>query len=266
MASYAIDGGLPGKQRLDLLARVCEPGTNALLDRVGVSPGARCLDLGCGGGHVTRELARRAGPDGHVVGIDRDRDVLELAVADSAGIANAEFRAGDATQLSESGYDVVYARFLLSHLPEPARVVAAVKAALRPGGVAVLEDVGFDGYICHPRSPAHDRWLATYRETVRRRGGDAGLGPALPVLLHEAGFERVGVAVSQECGLAGDVKLIPAITLERIAGAAVAEGVATADEIAAIAADLYAYAAQPGTVMGMPQVVQAWGVVSAGAR
>jgi SAM-dependent methyltransferase len=257
--AYAIEGGLPGKQRLDLLARVCEPGTATLLDRVGVPRGGRCLDLGCGGGHVARELARRVGPDGRVVGVDLDQEVLELAAGDAAELANVEFRAGDATQLGDSGYDLVYARFLLSHLRDPGAVVAAVRAALVPGGVAVVEDVLFDGYVCHPPSPAHDRWIETYRETVRRRGGDASLGVALPVLLHEAGFERVGVAVSQELAIEGEVKLIPAITLERIGGAAVAEGVATADEIAAIAADLYAFAKQPGTVMGMPQVVQAWG-------
>jgi SAM-dependent methyltransferase len=262
--TYAIDGGLAGKRRLDLLARVCEPGTGALLDRVGVPKGARCLDVGCGGGHVSRELALRAGPEGRVLGVDVDGDVLELAAADAAaaGLGNIEFRQGDATQLRESGFDLAYARFLLSHLPDPARVVAALGAALKPGGAGILEDVGFDGYICFPRNDAHDRWLATYRETVRRRGGDAALGPALPVLLHEAGFEQIGVAVSQELGLEGDVKLIPAVTLERIAGAAVAEGVATADEVAATAAELRAYAAEPATVMGMPPVFQAWGRVS----
>ena len=67
------------------------------------------------------------------------------------------------------------------------------------------------------------------------------------------------MAVSQPCGLTGDVKLIPAVTLERIAQAVIAEGVATADEVARTAAELYAYAADPGTLMGMPPVLQAWG-------
>jgi len=114
---YAIAGGLAGKERLDVLQRVHGPFTSALLDRVGISRGARCLDAGCGGGHVSRELAARVGETGAVVGIDLDEVVLDLARSDAlaAGITNVEFRAGDATDLDVSDFDVVFARFLLSH-------------------------------------------------------------------------------------------------------------------------------------------------------
>jgi SAM-dependent methyltransferase len=260
-ATYTIDGGLPGKQRLDVLARVCEPGSKALLDRVGISVGARCLDLGCGGGHVSRDLAHRVGLLGSVVAIDSDPDILELARADAQGdgLANIEFRCSDATQLDEAAYDIAYARFLLSHVDHPAAVLSGIAAALKPGGRAVLEDVDFSGYLCHPRCDAHDRWVAWYRETVRRRGGNADLGPGLPGLLQQAGFERISVTVSQACGVAGEAKLIPALTLERIANAVVSEGVAPADDVASTFAELYDYAADPTTVMGMPRVIQAWG-------
>lgn len=60
-ATYMIDGDATGKARLDVLSAVCAPGTNALLDRVGVPKAAHCLDVGCGGGHISRELARRVG-------------------------------------------------------------------------------------------------------------------------------------------------------------------------------------------------------------
>ena len=139
-ARYTIEGGQAGKRRLDVLARVHGPGTAALLDRVGVAEGARCLDLGCGGGHVTRELARRAGRHGSVLGIDQDASVIELARADTAasGLANIEFRRGDASQLEGSRYDVAYARFLLSHVGDPVAVVSTVATALevrrRDGG------------------------------------------------------------------------------------------------------------------------------------
>jgi hypothetical protein len=83
-------------------------------------------------------------------------------------------------------------------------------ASLSPGGVAIVEDVDFTGYFCRPPSHAHGRWVHLYRETVRRRGGDADLGPKPPALLQQAGFERVGVSISQECGLEGEVKLIRA--------------------------------------------------------
>jgi SAM-dependent methyltransferase len=260
-ATYTIDGGLSGKQRLDVLARVCEPGSKALLDRVGIRVGARCLDLGCGGGHVSRELAHRVGLLGSVVAIDNDPDVIELARADaqSEGLANIEFRCSDANQLDEAAYDIAYVRFLLSHVDHPAGLLRGIASALKPGGRAVLEDVDFSGYFCHPRCDAHDRWVAWYRETVGRRGGNADLGPYLPGLLLSAGFANVGVTVSQACGVSGEPKLMPPLTLERITDAVVSEELASADEVAQTVAELYAYAADPTTVMGMPRVVQAWG-------
>jgi SAM-dependent methyltransferase len=260
-ATYTIDGGAAGKARLDVLSAVCAPGTDALLDRIGIRGGARCLDVGCGGGHVTRELALRVGEDGFVTGIDLDETVLELARVDTdtAGITNVEFLRGEASELPAASYDVVYARCLLSHVESPAGVVDAIAAALVPGGVAIVEDIDFRGYFCEPPLPAHDRYVDLYRETVRRRGGNADLGPALPGLLAGAGLEQIAVSVSQACAVTGESKLIPPLTLERIADAVVAEGVATLEEVTGAVRDLYAHAEDPATVMGMPRLVQAWG-------
>ena len=72
MERYVLRGGRWGYERLQLLARVRRADTAELLRRAGLRPGLRCLDLGCGGGEVTFELARLAGPSGSVVGIDLD--------------------------------------------------------------------------------------------------------------------------------------------------------------------------------------------------
>ena len=99
-----------------MLQRVHGPFTSALLDSAGIKQGARCLDAGCGGGHVSRDLAARVGKTGSVVGSDLDEVVLELARSDvaGAGITNVEFRTGDATDLDVSGFDVLVARFFFS--------------------------------------------------------------------------------------------------------------------------------------------------------
>jgi len=130
---YAFAGGLAGKERLDVLHRVHGSFTCALLDSVGIKRGARCLDAGCGGGHVSRELAARVGETGTVVGIDLDEVALDLARSDAlaAGITNVEFRASDATDLDVSGFDVVFARFLLSHVGDAATVVKALVQAIK---------------------------------------------------------------------------------------------------------------------------------------
>ena len=75
---YVISGGREGYDRLQVLARSRWPDTEDLFERIGVAPGMRCIDLGCGGGEVTFELARLVGPTGHVTGADMD-DVKDRA-------------------------------------------------------------------------------------------------------------------------------------------------------------------------------------------
>src|SRR4051794_13737916 len=79
---YAIRGGMEGKKRLDLLAHVLLPTTTELLNRVGLVGGMKCLDVGCGGGHVTILMARIVGPEGRVIGTDTDAEILGLARED----------------------------------------------------------------------------------------------------------------------------------------------------------------------------------------
>ena len=78
-SAYVLRGGEQGAERLRLLARVKWPTTKALLRRVKLQRGMRCLDAGCGIGAVTLQLARRVGPTGQVVGIDVDDRCLALA-------------------------------------------------------------------------------------------------------------------------------------------------------------------------------------------
>src|SRR5215213_1066923 len=91
---YVIRGGIAGRERLRILARTLHAGTSALFDRLGVGAGLQCLDVGCGGGDVTLELERRAGPRGRVLGVDIDVAKLDLARQEAAeqGITNVEFR------------------------------------------------------------------------------------------------------------------------------------------------------------------------------
>ena len=133
---YAIRGGIEGKKRLDLLARVMLPTTMQLLDRVGLIRGMKCLDVGCGGGHVTISMARIVGPEGRVIGTDTDAEILALARedAEAAKITNVEFQQQDACAcLWHDEFNVAYARFLLSHLSEPENCLAAMVRGVRAG-------------------------------------------------------------------------------------------------------------------------------------
>lgn len=78
-SQYIIRGGIEGRERLRILARVMESTTLNLLDRIGIIEGMTCLDIGCGGGDVTRQLARRVGSTGKAIGTDIDQTTLSLA-------------------------------------------------------------------------------------------------------------------------------------------------------------------------------------------
>ena len=261
---YIIRGGAGGRERLRILARVMYASTASLFDRLSISGGQLCLDAGCGGGDVTLELARRVGPGGKAIGFDMDEAKLDIArrEADALGIRNVEFRYFDIRSTDTdigSVFDVVYARFLLTHIDDPSRAVAAFCKHLRPGGLVIVEDVDFDGYFTYPDSAAFQRYKDLYCRLARKRGGDPNIGPRLPFLLTDAGLDDVTMNIVQPAGTAGEVKLLNPITLENIADAIIEEGLASRQDIDRLIEDLTRFAENPRTVAGVPRVVQAWG-------
>jgi len=176
-AHYVIRGGVEGRERLRILARVMHPSSMSLLDRVDVCPGLACLDFGCGGGDATLEIARRVAPQGKAVGVDIDAVKLEMArnEAREQGVGNVEFRVSDIRQGSAAPeFDVAYSRFLLTHLSDPAGAVRALYAHLRPGGRIALEDIDFSGHFTYPESPAFRRYHELYCATVSTPTSDRG--------------------------------------------------------------------------------------------
>jgi ubiquinone/menaquinone biosynthesis C-methylase UbiE len=263
MTSYAIRGGEEGTRRLDLLARVAGPTTEAFLDAAGIGPGMSCLDVGCGAGHVTRVLAARVGPTGRVVGLELDEVKLERARAEarSAGLSNLEFRKADVTRWSEpDAYDVVYGRFIVSHLADRSGFVARVCRMLRPSGTLLLEDIDFTGCFCHPSNSAYDRYCDLYVRVIDRRGGDANVGPTLPELCAAAGLEDLTVQVVQPayCGSCEE-KAISLSTMINIADAVLAEGLATEAEVRDVVAELTAFTDDPASIVGCPRIFQVRG-------
>jgi ubiquinone/menaquinone biosynthesis C-methylase UbiE len=262
MQRYVIRGGAEGLARLDTLARVLWPTTQHLLQRAGIVRGMRCLDLGCGGGHVSLEMARLVGAEGRVLGIDMDTTKLELARqrAKQHGL-RVTFERANVHELSvEAHYDVVYARFLLTHLPEPADVVQCMLRALRPGGVMIVEDIQISASFAYPASAALARHVEWYEAAVERRGGDPNIGPKLPSLLRAAGIEHVQLSVVQPSFLQGEGKTIHQLTMENIAATVIGEGLATQEEVEHVTSELALLADDPDSLVALPRIFQVWGL------
>ena len=111
------------------------------LDRLGLGPGWRCVDVGAGGGDVSVALAEVVGYAGRVYAVDADplaRDeVARAASAHSQVLAITQ--AGEDLVLPEL-VDLAFCRFLLLHVAEPAAVVERMAAAVRPGGWVVAQE------------------------------------------------------------------------------------------------------------------------------
>jgi len=262
MKRYVIRGGRDGKARLGVLTRVLQPSTGRLLDEIGLADRMSCLDLGCGAGEVTVEMARRVGAQGAVGGVDEDDAILQLARRDAkdAGLNHVSYQQAEAANLQlEPVFDLVYARFLLTHVGDGARVLdSMIRSARRPGIVAV-EDIEFSGHVCYPDSRSFARYVELYREVVRRRGGDADIGPRLPTLFLAAGVEELRVRIVQPVALEGEAKSMAVLTLEGISGAVVAEGLASSAELSELLAELSEFADDPRTLMSLPRIFQVWG-------
>jgi len=259
---YVLRGGRAGAERLRLLNRVKWPTTEPLLEAAGLRAGMSCLDVGCGGGDVTLKMAALVGTEGHVVGVDRDQSVLQLARQESEeqGLP-VTFRRLEAEELAEeSAYDLVFARYLLSHLPRPQRAVEAMVRAARPGGRLVLEDVFFPGHICYPSNAAFDRFVELYQAVAREKeGGDAAIGVRLLGMALEAGLVDVRVGLVVPTFREGEGKWVTRVTMEHIRGAVVGAGLASDSEVDQVVSELGRFADDDRTLMSIAPTFQVWG-------
>ena len=188
------------------------------------------------------------------------RDAIKVASAAVDAPVNVDLRVEelDHTVRTEDRYDVVYARFVLSHLADAARWVDALAQLVDPGGALVLEDVRIDGSFCAPTSEALDRSKAIYCATVRANGGDPNVGPHLPRFLAAAGLCDVHVTVAQPAAMTGATKRIWPLTMERHPGGGDGRRCIDAAAIDAVITDLIEFTERADSVIATPQVIQTW--------
>jgi 2-polyprenyl-3-methyl-5-hydroxy-6-metoxy-1,4-benzoquinol methylase len=221
--------------------------------------GLDLLDVGCGPGTLTVDLARHVAP-GRAVGVDVSAEVVDEARRHAATSgAPVEFAAGDFRALELGTFDVVHAHQVLQHLREPVEALAAMAGLVRPGGVVAVRDADYPAMTWTPADPLLDRWLEVYMAVTRENGADAAAGRHLLGWARAAGLGAGGrgevayttstwtYATPEDRAWWGDLW---AERTERstLAEQAVAYGVASADELAAIAAAWRRWAGEPDAV------------------
>ena len=155
-----------------------------------LEPGFRLLDIGCGPGTISIDLATRVR---EVVGIDASAQVLRgaRAAATAAGATNVSFVVGDAYALPfpDDSFDVVHAHQVLQHLTNPVAALREMRRVARPGGVVAVRDADFSAMTWYPPQPGLDRWLSLYHQLTRANAADADAGRKLASWVSEAGFD-----------------------------------------------------------------------------
>ena len=162
--------------------------------------GQRVLDVGCGPGTITLDLARAVAP-GPVVGIDAAPDAIDAAIAarDEAGLSDAvTLSVGDVYALDapDDAFDVVHAHQVLQHLTDPVAALREMRRVVAPGGLVAVRESDYGAFVWAPDDPVLDRWLALYHQVTRTNRADADAGRHLPGWFHAAGFPDVEVGSS----------------------------------------------------------------------
>ncbi|AGL15341.1 class I SAM-dependent methyltransferase [Actinoplanes sp. N902-109] len=167
-----------------------------------LTSGASLLDVGCGPGTITADLATHITP-GRVTALERTAEALDLARAEIArrGLTTVDFAVGDvhALDFPDDTFDVVHAHQVLQHIGDPVQALREMRRVTRPGGIVAVRESDFAGFAWFPLLPELDEWLDLYHRVARDNGGEPDAGRRLLSWAHAAGFTDVTPTSSTWC-------------------------------------------------------------------
>jgi SAM-dependent methyltransferase len=215
-------------------------------------PGQTLLDIGCGPGTITVDLAERVAP-GRVVAVEPTDAALDLAraEADRRAVSSVEFVTADvhALDFPDASFDVVHAHQVLQHVADPVRALAEMRRVCRPGGIVAARDADYAAFTWFPRVPELDEWLTWYEAAARANAGEPDAGRRLLHWARRAGFTDVTATASVWCFAdPADRQWWGGMWAERIVHSALADqlvaaGRATRDDLGRVSAGWRRWAA-----------------------
>ncbi|MGW6277820.1 methyltransferase domain-containing protein [Kribbella sp. NPDC055071] len=243
-------------ERFIWLAELFDSVTLGHFDRLGVEAGSRCWEVGAGGRGIPAALAATVGPTGYVLATDIDPSWLREG--DGYDVRRHDVVADPPPE--PGTFDFVHARLVLVHLPDRARALATMVAALRPGGWLLIEDAdtALQPLACiddsGPAQQRANRLRSAVRELLTRRGADLRYGRTLPRALREAGLEDVAASGSFPVG-GPACNHLEAATIQHVRGELLAAGLADDTEL-----DAHLAAIRAGQLdLTLAPLISTWG-------
>jgi SAM-dependent methyltransferase len=262
MTHYPLGTSDQELERLTFQHEVWGPVTRAFLARIGVGRGARVLDLGCGPGLVTFDLAELVGPRGEVVALDESARWIEhvereLEQRRLPNVRTLRARIQE-VELAPESFDFVITRWVLSFLPDPASVVSRIARALKPGGVFAIEDYNHEGVSVFPESEGFRAIVRATRAMYTQSGGDVWVAARAPAIFRAAGLETISIVPNVLCGGPDSpVFRWAGLFFPHFSGAMEAKGLLTSAERTRFLAEWAAREADPAAMFFSPVVVDA---------
>ena len=174
-----------------------------------LEPGLSLLDVGCGPGTITADLAATVAP-GSVTAVDQFADVLDRARAEAEqrNLSNVSFATADVERLDipDDTFDVVHAHQVLQHVANPVRALREMRRVCKPGGIVAARDADYAGFVWYPRLAPLDFWRDIYQQAARANGGEPDAGRQLLSWALEAGFDEVTPTGSLWCYATPDTR------------------------------------------------------------
>ncbi|MFD3493051.1 class I SAM-dependent methyltransferase [Streptomyces sp. NPDC058690] len=165
-------------------------------------PGMAVLDVGCGPGTITADLAALVAP-GPVTAVDTTEEILDEAaeVAAERGLDNIEFTTADVHELDfpDDSFDVVHAHQVLQHVGDPVQALREMRRVCRPGGIVAARDSDYAAMAWYPEVPVMDEWQELYRRVARTNGGEPDAGRRLLSWARQAGFTDITPSAAAWC-------------------------------------------------------------------
>lgn len=257
---YVLATGKAAAHRLQLLHSLYGPGARRVLVQAGIRPGMRVADLGCGVGMVTALLADLVGPGGQVVGVDfSGAQIAQARELLPPGLTNVSFVEASATDtgLPHEAFDLVYCRFLLIHLTDPAQALREMHNLLKADGILVCEDGDLTSAGSEPPS-ALNAFPDLFGRLGPTWGVDYTLGRQLFQMVLAANFGKPEITFNQPVLARGESKRLLELSVAEAGSALVGAGLVTSAELSHTLAEMRRIADDETVLALMPRMSQVW--------